>query len=99
MTELNQRIIEIRNNMDLERSKFVSFLLDSIRSLTEKGMGAESETLLVIKIFNLLLAQYKYRHSFQKLLSHPFFIELDPADACCVRLSVKAAVCLSGTAT
>lgn len=79
MKMLNKHIINIRESMHLDRSKFTSLLLDSIYSLEEEK---RREELLTLKIFNLLLAQYEFRHGFQKLLSRPFFIDLDPANAC-----------------
>lgn len=72
--DFNHRIIQIRESMNFSREKFVRLLIDNLNAFEEDQMFEEREgKLFAIKIFNLLLGQYEYRHGFKKLLSRPFF--------------------------
>ena len=82
---LNHIVEDLHNHILCERKSFIKLLLRYIPELVSIGCdgGAESKgKLFSLKIANLILAQHEYRNGYLKLLSNPFFMVLDPSNAC-----------------
>ncbi len=84
---IDQIIEECIQNMSMSRRDFIDFLKQSIPNMVNafEMEGNKQPELTTLKIANLILNQFEYKGGYVELVSTPFFLCLDPSNACQLR--------------